>query len=174
MHRFAGQKLTTLAKLHPRAPRPAAPPAGGINERISHLDVVQDELVSVFGGGHLAVSDGFSQCLLGNEGIQVEDGGQTAVQADELVLIGAEVNCRKRRRRRRDDLTPDLDQQLDQQLRVCPHVFGKFWLTWRGRGLRTILQQAGTMGTHVCSDSYNTLLYLHYCSHLLTCRGRGL
>lgn len=58
----------------------------------SYLDVVQYELVSLFGGGHLAVSDGLPQCLLGNEGVQVEDGGQTAVQADELLFVGAEVN----------------------------------------------------------------------------------
>lgn len=60
--------------------------------RVSHLDVVQDELVPLFGRGHLTVSDGFSQCLLGNEGVQVQDGGQTAVQTYELVLVGAEVN----------------------------------------------------------------------------------
>ncbi len=58
----------------------------------SYLDVVQYELVSLFSGGHLAVGDGFPQCLLGNEGVQVEDGGQTAVQTDELLFVGAEVN----------------------------------------------------------------------------------
>ena len=75
-----------------------------MNERVPHLDKVQDQLVSVFGGGHLAVADGFSQCLLGNEGVQVEDGGQTAVQTDELVLVGAEVNWRKKRGRRDDPI----------------------------------------------------------------------
>lgn len=57
-----------------------------------YLDVVQYELVPLLGCGHLAVSDGFSQCLLGNEGVQVQDGGQAAVQTDELLFVGAEVN----------------------------------------------------------------------------------
>lgn len=59
---------------------------------VPHLDVVQDELVSMLGGGHLAVGDGLPQCLLGNEGVQVQDGGQTAVQTDELLLVGAEMD----------------------------------------------------------------------------------
>lgn len=57
-----------------------------------YLDVVQDELVPLLGRGHLAVSDGLSQCLLGNEGVQVQHGGQAAVEADEFVLVGAEVD----------------------------------------------------------------------------------
>lgn len=48
--------------------------------------------MSMFGRGHLAVGDGLPQCLLGNEGVQVQDGGQTAVQTDEPLLVGAEVN----------------------------------------------------------------------------------
>lgn len=59
---------------------------------VCYLDVVQDELVPLFGCGNLAVSDGLSQCLLGNEGIQIQHGGQTAVKTDELVLVGAEVD----------------------------------------------------------------------------------
>ena len=60
--------------------------------RVSYLDVVQYELMSLFGRGHLAVSDGLPQCLLGNEGVQVQDGGQAAVQTDELLFVGAEMN----------------------------------------------------------------------------------
>lgn len=46
----------------------------------------------LFGRGDLTVSDGLPQCLLGNEGIQVEDGGQAAVEADELLFVGTEVH----------------------------------------------------------------------------------
>lgn len=59
---------------------------------ISHLDEVHYELVLLFGCGHLIVSDGFPQCLLGNEGIQVEDRGQPTVQTDELFFVGVEMN----------------------------------------------------------------------------------
>lgn len=58
----------------------------------SYLDVVQDELMPLLGRGHLAISDGLPQCLLGNKGVQVEDGRQAAVQADELLFVGAEVH----------------------------------------------------------------------------------
>lgn len=57
-----------------------------------YLDVVQDELVTLLGRGHLAVSDCLPQGLLGNEGIQVQHRGQAAVEADEFVLVGAEVD----------------------------------------------------------------------------------
>lgn len=59
---------------------------------VFYLDVVQDELVPLLGRGHLAVSDGLSQRLLGNEGVQVQHGGQAAVETDEFVLVGAEVD----------------------------------------------------------------------------------
>lgn len=59
---------------------------------LSHLDEVDDELVLLFGCGHLIVCDGFPQCLLGDEGIQVEDGGQPTVQTDELFFVGVEMN----------------------------------------------------------------------------------
>lgn len=62
-----------------------------------YLDVVQDELVPLLGRGHLAVADGLPQCLLGNEGVQVQHGGQAAVEADEFVLVGAEVDWTERR-----------------------------------------------------------------------------
>lgn len=57
-----------------------------------YLDVVQYELMSLFSCGHLTVSDGLPQCLLGNEGVQVQHRGQTAVQADEFLFVGAEVH----------------------------------------------------------------------------------
>lgn len=59
---------------------------------MSHLDEVDYQLVLLLGCGHLIVSDGFPQCLLGNEGIQVKDGGQPAVQTDELLFVGVEMN----------------------------------------------------------------------------------
>lgn len=58
--------------------------------------------MSLFGRCHLDVCDGLPQCLLGNEGVQVQDGGQAAVQTNELLLIGAEVNWRRRERRQED------------------------------------------------------------------------
>lgn len=63
-----------------------------MNLKVSHLDEVDYELMLLFGCGYLIVSDGFPQCLLGNQGIQVEDGGQTTVQADELFFVGVEMN----------------------------------------------------------------------------------
>lgn len=58
----------------------------------THLDVVQNQLVSGSGRGHLTICDGLPQSLLGDESVQVQDGGQTAVKADELLLVGAEVD----------------------------------------------------------------------------------
>lgn len=63
-----------------------------VEKQKSHLDVVKDELMSLFCCGHLAVSDGLPQGLLGNKGVQVQDRGQAAVQADELFFVGAEVD----------------------------------------------------------------------------------
>lgn len=60
--------------------------------RFSHLDVVQDELMSGSGARQLAIRDGLPQCLLGNQGVQVQNGGQAAVETDELFFVGAEVN----------------------------------------------------------------------------------
>lgn len=58
----------------------------------SHLDEVDYKLVLVLGCGHLIVGDGLPKCLLGNEGVQVEDGGQAAVKADELFFVGVEMD----------------------------------------------------------------------------------
>ena len=57
--------------------------------------------MSLLGTGHLHVGDGLPQCLLGNEGVQVQHGGQTAVQADELLLVGPEVDYGGERERER-------------------------------------------------------------------------
>lgn len=57
----------------------------------SYLDVVQNELMSLFSRHHFAVSDGLSQSLLGNEGVQVQDRGQTTVQTDEPFFVGAKM-----------------------------------------------------------------------------------
>jgi len=64
----------------------------GVPVQETHLDVVQDQLVSLLRRRHLVGRDGFSQCLLGNEGVQVQDGGQAAEQTDELLSVAAEVN----------------------------------------------------------------------------------
>lgn len=61
----------------------------------SYLDVLLDLLVLLLRGKELSLREGFSQRLLGHEGLQLQQGRHSAVLANETGAIRIKVDCGK-------------------------------------------------------------------------------
>lgn len=79
----------------PSRPRPAGRAEPGslpAHSCPAYLDVVLNLLVPLLGGGELSVGEGLPEALLGEERLQLQEGGRLAVLGDELPVVCEEVD----------------------------------------------------------------------------------